>query len=268
MTYNRIINNVTMAMPHPGVYAAAMDPANAILQPMDLDGVGEYAIRAAVVSPAVNVLCANLAANELAPLVYTTWPRARTNTTGVPGQRIGAPDWQVDVPAFSKTDFGNATVVDEVFRWGAQYNRRPPVFQMVRAFWFLRFDLLDTLVGRPAALTNLQYPADYNMITNSTVFGSDSIYILSKSAAMANYTLCQLRSWLTPNCSTRFNVSGTTGGHMEAHCEDVRDRNSYVADFPALNRSFPQGDWRVSILSSKQLVFPCGFCLISAPKTC
>ena len=35
--YTRIVNNVTMAMPHVGVVAAAMDSFNGIMQPSDLD---------------------------------------------------------------------------------------------------------------------------------------------------------------------------------------------------------------------------------------
>jgi hypothetical protein len=55
--YNRVINNVSLAMPHVGVLAAAQTPKNAILQSEDLAGVGQYSLRASVVSPAVNVLC-------------------------------------------------------------------------------------------------------------------------------------------------------------------------------------------------------------------
>ena len=35
-TYKRMINNITMAFPHAGVFSAAHDPANKILQPLDL----------------------------------------------------------------------------------------------------------------------------------------------------------------------------------------------------------------------------------------
>ena len=34
--YSKIVNNITMAMPHPGILAAARDPINGILQPQDL----------------------------------------------------------------------------------------------------------------------------------------------------------------------------------------------------------------------------------------
>jgi hypothetical protein len=44
--YSRIINNVTMAMPHSGIYAAARDKKNGIMQPGELQGLGEFHIRA------------------------------------------------------------------------------------------------------------------------------------------------------------------------------------------------------------------------------
>lgn len=136
----RIINNVTMAMPHPGVASAAMSPLNGILQPDDLSGVGEYAIKAGVVSPAVNVMCVNMDRDELAPLVYTEWPNANTSATGVGNQRIGWSNWTSELPSFyypdGKQNFLNRTVVDDIFRWGPEYQRRPPVFQMVfQACW-------------------------------------------------------------------------------------------------------------------------------------
>ena len=73
--HKKIINNVTLAMPHPGVYAAATDPRNGILQPKDLLGLGEFSVRASVISPALNVMCVNMLPEELAPLVYGMyWP--------------------------------------------------------------------------------------------------------------------------------------------------------------------------------------------------
>ncbi|KAI1418545.1 hypothetical protein F5Y13DRAFT_149388 [Hypoxylon sp. FL1857] len=219
--HNRIVNNVTLAMPHPGVYSAATDSHNDIMQPDDLAGVGEYSIRAAVVSPAVNVMCVNMARDELAPLIYTRWPNARTEFTDVPGQRIGVDDWFIDVPQPTDSEWLNRTVVDDVFRWGPKYQRRPPVFQL--------------------------YPIDYNMITNTSVIGSDAIYILAKAGTIDDYTLCQLMSWVTPKCSTEFDVSGISGGYMRAHCEDPHDTNSYIAasgNDDAHSPPEPSVDWR------------------------
>jgi hypothetical protein len=79
-----------MSLPHAGVFYAAHDPKNGILQPEDLAGVGEYSIRASVVSPSLNVLCANMNSVELSPLLYVNFPNAQTNTTSIPGQRIPA----------------------------------------------------------------------------------------------------------------------------------------------------------------------------------
>jgi len=133
--FARVVNNVTMSMPHAGVYAAARDSKNNIMQPSELDGVGGYSIRASVVSPAVNVLCVNMAKDELAPLVYTEWPNANlTNSTQIPGQLIPVDSvgWIKDIPVLgSNGTWLNSTVVDEIFRWGEKYQRRPPVFEMV-----------------------------------------------------------------------------------------------------------------------------------------
>ncbi|KFA50027.1 hypothetical protein S40293_06833 [Stachybotrys chartarum IBT 40293] len=218
-----VINNVTMAMPHPGIYAAATDPVNKILQPDDLEGVGRYAIQAGVVSPAINVLCVNLDADELAPLVYTTWPNSNNSATGVGDQLIGRPGWDGQVPPPLKEngqkEYLNETDVDDIFRWGERYGRRPPVFQL--------------------------YPSNYNLLTNSSVSDSDALYMLGKSPNITEYTLCEMRSWVSPNCSTRFDISGTAGASMRAHCEDPDDANSYLQSFSTpQNWSGPSTDWK------------------------
>ena len=131
----RLINNATLAMPHPGVMSAATLPLNGILQPDDLSGVGEYAVRAGVVSPAVNAMCVNLSPKELSPLIYTTWPNSLNNATGVGEQMIGWDGWQDDIPKplheNGEEEFLNRTDVDDIFRWGPEYGRRPPVFRLV-----------------------------------------------------------------------------------------------------------------------------------------
>ncbi|KAH7121952.1 hypothetical protein B0J13DRAFT_648804 [Dactylonectria estremocensis] len=229
----RIINNVTLAMPHPGVYAASTSKVNGILQPDDLDGVGEYAVRAGVVSPAINVLCVNIDADELAPLVYTEWPNAKVNDTGVGNQTRGWSGWEGEVPQpvdkKNKANYLNSTDVDDIFKWGSKYERRPPVFQL--------------------------YPYDYNLLANGTVYGSDALYILGKSPEFSNYTLCQLRSWTSPNCSTQFNISGTAGASLTAHCEDTGDKDSYLRSFddkqgwsvPSLDWKWLADQWRLSM---------------------
>ncbi len=130
--YSRIVNNVTMSMPHAGVFSAAHDAKNGILQPEDLAGVGEYSIRASVVSPTVNVLCVNMNSTELAPLVYTEWPNAITNNSDIPNQKIPWSGYEDEIQVQTGQTYLNKTVVDDIFEWGAAYGRQPPVFPMVR----------------------------------------------------------------------------------------------------------------------------------------
>jgi hypothetical protein len=131
--YNRIVNNVTMAMPHAGIFSAAKDAKNGILQPEDLAGVGEYTFSASVVSPAINVLCANMNRTSLAPIVYTEWPGAKTNTTNIPGQKVAWSGYTQDIAAVMANGTQlNKTDVDDLFMWGYEkYGRYPPVFPMV-----------------------------------------------------------------------------------------------------------------------------------------
>ena len=70
--HKRMINNITMAMPHGGIPGAAMDAKNKIQQPKDASGEGKYNLEATVPSPAVNVLCVGMNKSEISPLVYHT----------------------------------------------------------------------------------------------------------------------------------------------------------------------------------------------------
>jgi hypothetical protein len=101
LAFSRIVNNVTMAMPHAGIYVAANDPVNDILQPSNLNGQSEYKISASVLSPAVNVLCAEISGDELELLISST----PLNST--------SPE------------------LDDLFQWGSVYGRAPPVFPLV-----------------------------------------------------------------------------------------------------------------------------------------
>ena len=40
--HKRVVNNITMAFPHAGVFSAAHDPVNKILQPLDLGVCKRY----------------------------------------------------------------------------------------------------------------------------------------------------------------------------------------------------------------------------------
>ncbi len=130
--YNRIVNNVTMSMPHAGIFAAARAQKNGVLQPEELAGVGEYSIEASVVSPTLNVLCANLNTTELAPLIYTEFPNAQlSNMSEIPNQKMAIGGYADDVQLKPGQTYLNSTVVDDIFQWGSKYSRQPPVFPIV-----------------------------------------------------------------------------------------------------------------------------------------
>lgn len=218
--YNRIVNNVTVSMPHAGVFAAARASKNGILQPEELAGVGEYNIEASVVSPTLNVLCVNMNKTEIAPLIYTTWPNATfANTSTMPGQAVAFPGYQNDIQLLPGQLYLNSTVVDDIFEWGAKYKRQPPVFPM--------------------------YPIEFNSLTNISVPQSDSVYMLIKAPdhSTEDFTVCQLRSYLSPSCSTFYNVSGLNGGQLEARCDDPNNKLAYDKSVPDVPLTW-NTDWR------------------------
>lgn len=210
--YARIVMNVTMAMPHAGVFAATRDPVNNIMQPQDLNGLGEYHVQASVPSPVVNVLCATMQKSELAPMVYTDWPESNgtaSNLTGWPSsidRDFGIPQW----PSWL-----NSTPVDDLFGFGEKYGRRHPVFS--------------------------RYPIAYNTILNHTGWFTDSIYILAASAT-GNFTMCSLKVSLTTECSTRYHAS-LSGGSMSAHCEDPKDDLAYGKSYADATNGVIKKDW-------------------------
>lgn len=91
-----------------------------------------------------------------------------------------------------------------------------------------------------------------------SLYNSDSVYLLGlgSTAQNSNFTLCEMRSWLSPNCSTHFNISGSGGIRYEAHCEDPSDVDAYRNTLdPGEPWPEPSKDWKVSSLS-----------LLSSPK--
>ncbi|KAH8637869.1 hypothetical protein IG631_05639 [Alternaria alternata] len=71
--YRRVINNVTLALPHVGVSNAARDKRNIMPQPETSDTIEAYSLWATVLSPVMNVLCVHLNQSELEPIVYEAW---------------------------------------------------------------------------------------------------------------------------------------------------------------------------------------------------
>lgn len=205
-----IANNVTLAMPHSGVFKAARDAHNGILQPEQLGGQGYYSIRASVPNPVINVLCMQVDAETLEPMIYDMWPNAtayKKKTTG--------PEWQVLQGKWHGPP--NKTNIDDFFGWNRPSEPGeevivPPIFPRL--------------------------PKSFNTILNHTgPYIRDSIYLLGRGGALGwknqtdVFVLCSLKVAITTNCSTRYNAS-SSGGSMEAICGDPNDNMRYNKRHP------------------------------------
>jgi hypothetical protein len=200
----RVINNVSLAMPHAGVYAAARAKRNGILQPEELNSEGTYRLEASVPSPVMKVLCVNLNEEELAPLVYETWNKEVV---------VNATTWVPELLMANATTT-NKTVVDDIFGWTKQDEK--------------------TMIDYPPVFA--RYPKPFNTILNNTsgAFGRPAIYLLGQGGAnegnytgpdMSNmYSICKVQADITPYCSTIYNAGGS-GGSMEVKCGDPADGN-------------------------------------------
>ncbi|KAL9006295.1 MAG: hypothetical protein Q9188_000952 [Gyalolechia gomerana] len=186
--YDRIVLNVTMAMPHTGVFKAMRDPANNIMQPQDLEGLGEYHVQASVPSPVTNVICASMQSEELTPIVFSEWPAVNGSTPNLTKWPNG-----FDIPVYPS--WLNSTSVDDIFGFGEKYGRRPPTFPKL--------------------------PIPYNTVLNVTGPFADSIYLLATSATR-EYTMCSLRASLTTKCSTYYHAS-LSGGTMDTNCDEKNE---------------------------------------------
>lgn len=216
--HGRGINNVSMAMPHAGVFTAARDQRNGIMQPDELDSEGTYSLRASVPSLVMNVLCANMLKEELKPIIYDEWNNETVNIT----------TWTRDGLQANATTT-NKTVVDDIFGWTKKDNVTmldyPPVFA--------------------------RYPKTFNTIMNHTSYawGRDSIYLLGQGGrdfgadATGQYVLCKIHVHLTANCSTRYNATGG-GGTMESICDDPNDQFAYIKSYPNATAVESIADWR------------------------
>lgn len=215
----RIITNSSLAYPHAGVYQAARDPTNGILQPQELDGLGLYGVRAAVASPVMNVLCIQTPKKaDLDPLVYETWPAAGNFS------QFNSTIWPAQIANVTSSNFNNATALDKYFRWG---------------------NTTEGLLARPIFA---RYPIKYDTLLNHTQagYGRDAIYLLGRR--IDEYVICELSASLTPNCATDYNATASSGS-MEAVCSNKtysdipRDRNVDIDGDAIQGLSTRSKDW-------------------------
>ena len=171
-------------------------------------GLGQYDVKASVPSPVTNVLCASMQPEELVPIVFSKWPAGNGSATNLTGWPTG-----FGVPTYP--DWLNKTPVDDLFRFGEKYGRRPPVFPKL--------------------------PIAYNTVLNHTGWFTDSIYLLAASPT-GDYTMCSLRASLTTKCSTHYQAS-LSGGTMRSQCGDSKDKLAYSESYPNATDGVIVKDW-------------------------
>jgi hypothetical protein len=214
--YQRVITNVSLAMPHIGVSNAVSDQRNVMPRSDTSDSIRAYSLWASVPSPVMKVLCTTLNKTELAPIVYDTWNSEQVNrSSGDYLQRNATTT--------------NSTVVDDLFGWTKKMETRldyPPVFA--------------------------RYPLPFNTIFNDpdVQWRRSAIYLLGQGGFMKNgtnstgeYPLCKLEVGISPYCSTLYSVA-VSGNKVEAICEDKAGDMAYIRTDP--NAETIQGvpNWR------------------------
>lgn len=119
---SRLVQNVTAAMPHANVIRAARFAENGIAQPEQLDGQGEYFVRASVPAPTLNVLCVGMTNEEIEPLIYdpnNTVPHAADLTAVDDIFGFGdLEDGRQPAPLFPHLPIEFNTVVNNSGLWG------------------------------------------------------------------------------------------------------------------------------------------------------
>lgn len=86
-----------------------------------------------------------------------------------------------------------------------------------------------------------KYPLPFNSIVNSSKTLSDTIYLLATTEA-GTFTICSVRGFLTPDCSTEYRAS-VSGGSLTTNCEDSTDELSYHRSDPKATNGVLNKDW-------------------------
>ncbi|KAJ9605244.1 hypothetical protein H2200_009901 [Cladophialophora chaetospira] len=203
--YQRLVQNVTLAMPHANLFNAARDPKNHILQPEDLQGNGEYFIQAAIPAPTINVLCAGL--NETEVLAF-----------------------QID-PANTTDQYIGPTAVDDIFNFGNDgplTNEMPPYFPIIP----IEYNIVGTnspTYGYSAVYVLAKPPS----VVHRTYLTSDYVLCAIKSTQYPNcttyYHAAQSGGEMSVQCDNRTentmpyrkSVPSAIPGHWEPDWKDI-----------------------------------------------
>jgi hypothetical protein len=217
----RLVQNVTMAMPHINVFHAARDRVNDIMQPQDLNqGNGLYTIKASVPAPAVNILCAGVSDEDIASLIYVNWP-TNNGTFNASTWTSQPPSDMLPYPAYP-----NATAIDDLFDFGpnaGDARQRAPIFPKL--------------------------PLPYNTLVNGTgKWPAHSVYLLAGSPPgleTSPYLFCGLKATQYPGCTTLYQAA-ISGGKITVHCDEDDPDNTlpYKKSFPDAPVGVWTPDWK------------------------
>jgi hypothetical protein len=216
--FGRVVNNVSLALPHIGVSSATRDTRNYMPRSDTSDSIEAYSLWASVPSPVIKVLCVQMNKTELEPIVYDTWNNETVDMLSwiSPGIRDNATAW-------------NKTAVDDLFGWSTEdeYNtvKYPPVFP--------------------------KYPLPFNTIVNDTSFaqGRTAIYLLGQGGPMdggdltGQYSLCKLEVDISNRCSTLHSVT-VSGSKVESLCEERAQDMAYYKTHPNSRTIRGVPNWR------------------------
>ena len=210
----RVIQNLTMAMPHANIFNAARDPANNILQPNELSkGEGVYSIKASVPAPTVNILCAEVAAKDIKSLIYSSWPgnNGSFDLDTWPHEQDDMLQWP---------RHPNATAIDDLFDFGrdaGDARQRAPIFPKL--------------------------PTPYNTLVNGTgEWPEHSLYLLAGAPdnETANpYLFCSLKAMQYPHCTTQYHAT-KAGGNLTVHCDQDPEN---TIPYSSIHPKAPTGEW-------------------------
>jgi hypothetical protein len=223
--HQRVVNNVTLALPHIGVVDAIHNQRNRMPRSESSNSIGPYSLLASVPSPTINVLCVHMTKSELEPIVFESWPQ---NIIGENDDWLefwytsgNFTTWKTTALNLTQgidlATTTNKTVVDDIFEWYKEDTKTmldyPPVFP--------------------------RFPKPFNTVLNHTslFWGKSAIYVLGQGAGTdtsykgpdltGKYPLCRIKAGITPDCSTSYSIS-VAGSKVEVLCGDRAGDMAYI----------------------------------------
>ncbi|KAH7076869.1 hypothetical protein BKA63DRAFT_532913 [Paraphoma chrysanthemicola] len=234
--HQRVVNNVTLAIPHIGVVDVIHNQRNRMPRSESSNSIGPYSLWASVPSPMINVLCVHMTEKELEPIVFSSWPLNKTINADNWFTTGNFTTWKTSTTSrdMDMATTTNKTVVDDIFEWYKKDTKTmldyPPVFPL--------------------------FPKPFNTVLNHTSYawGRSAIYVLGQGAAgpddsykgpdlRGQYPLCRIKAGITPDCSTRYSMS-VAGSKVEVLCGDRAEEMAYIKTNTSATTIQGHPNWR------------------------